>query len=179
MAWQEREWDKVNCILKDLAYLGSLMGIALEIRMMYCRRTHSRQRWLSAWPLGLQVTAHSRQRWLSAWPLGLKVTAHSSCAVVMRTLWPETRKSIPRPQPDNSDTILSISPVRTVAHQKTSRWQYVKRMTSLWVWLELLASYDKTDMNSLLIYGKRHPKHYIYKLINWQQRLYDKVCRTL
>ena len=161
MAWQEWEWDKVNCILKDLAYLGSLMGIALEIRMMYCRRTHSRQRWLSAWPLGLQVTAHS------------------SCAVVMRTLWPETRKSIPRPQPDNSDTILSISPVRTVGHQKTSRWQYVKSMTSLWVWLELLASYDKTDMNSLLIYGKRHPKHYIYKLINWQQRLYDKVCRTL
>ena len=132
MAWQEREWDKVNCILKGMAYLGSLMGIALEIRMMYCRRTHSRQHWLPTWPLGLHVTADS------------------NCAVIMRTLWPETMKNTPRQQTGNSDTILSISPVRTVAHQKTSRWQYVKRMTSLWVWLGFLAWCDKTDIYSLL-----------------------------
>ena len=132
MAGRERDWDKVNCILKDLAYVGSLIGIALEMRIMYFRR------------------AHSCQHWLSAWPLGLHVTADSNCAVVMRTLWPETMKNIPRQQTGNSDTILSISPVRTVGHQKTMEWQYVKRMTSLWVWLELLAWCDETDIKSLL-----------------------------
>ena len=110
----------------------SLMDIALEIRMMYCRKTHSRQHWLSAWSLGLHVTADS------------------NCTVVMRTLWPETMQNIPWQQTGNSDTILSISPVRTVDHQNTLGWQYVKRMTSLWVWLELLAWCDQTDMNSLL-----------------------------
>lgn len=68
---KKEEWDRVNWITERTGILGASHGHCLgNSHDKYCRRTHSRQHWLSAWPLGIHVTAD------------LNFT------VVMRTLWP-------------------------------------------------------------------------------------------
>ena len=125
MAWQEREWDKVNCILKGMAYLGSLMGIALEIRMMYCRRTHSRQHWLSR--LAPWAPRYSRFKLRSGHENTLTWNHEKHTTAANRQLWHNT---VHFPSQDSS----SSKNFGMIVHKKDDVTVSVTRIAGLVWW---------------------------------------------